>query len=93
MLLLLLRLPTLTPRRYHSKGTGANTEYCPSRRSANGYQTRNGTHFVLTVAPGVPKLGSNNVTWFVDGAFNRQKTDVGSGEGDRQLGDLWALWR
>jgi hypothetical protein len=67
-------------------------KYCPSELSTSSVDASSDQHFVVTVAPGLPKANaSNTVNWYLDGVLNRQANDAGSGEGDRQLEALWQV--
>jgi hypothetical protein len=68
---------TASPKRY----------YCVKRSTDGSSKTRFHDHFVMTVGPGNP----NTITWYVDGQFNKIKTNAGLFEGDVQVADLWQV--
>jgi len=71
--------------RFHSYQVSSGADYCPKRTTLTGFKSRNASHLVVTVAPGNP----NTVTWYTDGAQNRQQDSVGLNKGGLQLASLW----
>jgi hypothetical protein len=85
--------------RYYSQDTSGTCNqaciWCPDRSTANSpvpaYTATNVTHSAVTVSQGATAT-TNTVTWYLDGVFNRDKTNMGKGEGDKQLASMWPFY-
>jgi len=85
--------------RYYSLSTSVSCDqackFCPDLTTANSPSpantARNFTHSVVTIADG-STADTNTVTWYLNGIFNKERTSVGSGEGDKQLADMWQYY-